>query len=161
MFNEMKGAYQNPDRQLSIEVATRLFASTPYSYDSGGKPDSIVKLSYEEVQNMHRYYYHPSNMAFYYYGDGDIGGKLEYLEKEYLDRYGYSNQVGEYITKGNKLMQGMPTKIDKVFHRVSSYTAETPNVALAYNLGLLADTDGVDVTCLNILSYLLLETNQA
>lgn len=43
----MKGAYQNPDRQLYTEIASRLFATTPYGYDSGGRPDSIVKLSYE------------------------------------------------------------------------------------------------------------------
>lgn len=42
----MKGVYQNPDRQLYVEVANKLYASTPFGYDSGGKPDSIVKLSY-------------------------------------------------------------------------------------------------------------------
>jgi Zn-dependent M16 (insulinase) family peptidase len=35
----MKGAYQNPDRQLYIEMADKLFANTPYGYDSGGKPE--------------------------------------------------------------------------------------------------------------------------
>jgi len=42
----MKGAYQNPDRQLYVEIANKLFCDTPFGFDSGGKPDSIVNLSY-------------------------------------------------------------------------------------------------------------------
>lgn len=42
----MKGAYQNPDRQMYIYTASKLFKNTPFGYDSGGKPESIVKLSY-------------------------------------------------------------------------------------------------------------------
>lgn len=92
----MKGAYQNPDRQLYIEMADKLFANTPYGYDSGGKPEQIVKLSYEQVQNMHSYYYHPSNMSFFYYGDADIKHKLEFLEDEYLLKFNYSNNIKQY-----------------------------------------------------------------
>jgi Zn-dependent M16 (insulinase) family peptidase len=34
----MKGAYQDPDRQLYDSVITNLYENTPYSFDSGGKP---------------------------------------------------------------------------------------------------------------------------
>ena len=45
---------------------------TPYGYDSGGKPEAIVSLEYNELVEMHRHYYNPSNMSFYYYGKGGI-----------------------------------------------------------------------------------------
>jgi Zn-dependent M16 (insulinase) family peptidase len=43
----MKGAYQNPDRQLYEAVISKIFANSPFGFDSGGKPSDIVKLSYE------------------------------------------------------------------------------------------------------------------
>ena len=110
---------------------------------------------------MHSYYYHPSNMSFFYYGDADIRHKLEFLEDEYLLKFNYSNNVKEYNEKSKKLMQNMPNAMQKIFYQVNSFTAETPNLGLTYNLGLLESTDAVDVTCLNILSYLLLDSNQA
>lgn len=76
VLNEMKGAYQNPERQMAIETNNRLFSGTPFGYDSGGKPESVVRLPYQQVRDMHAYYYHPSNMSFYYYGNADISPKL-------------------------------------------------------------------------------------
>lgn len=72
----MKGAYQNADRQLYTQINNKLFAGIPYEYDSGGKPEEIVKLSYQDILEMHKYYYHPSNTSFYYYGNQDISPKL-------------------------------------------------------------------------------------
>ena len=39
------------------------------SYESGGLPSDIMKLSYEEVRDFHERYYHPSNCTAYLYGD--------------------------------------------------------------------------------------------
>ena len=38
VLNEMKGAYQDSDRQLFKEIFTELFRNTPYVNDSGGRP---------------------------------------------------------------------------------------------------------------------------
>ena len=38
-----------------------LYPDTSYSYESGGNPDNIPELSYEEYLDFHRKYYHPSN----------------------------------------------------------------------------------------------------
>lgn len=50
-------------------------------------------------------------MAFYYYGQGDIGGLLGVLEEEYLSKFGYKNSVDQYVAKSRKLMEKMPTRI--------------------------------------------------
>lgn len=113
----MKGAYQNPERQMIIETYGKLYADTPYGYDSGGKPSSIVKLPYEQVQNMHAYYYHPSNMSFYYYGNQDITHKLEFLHENYLKNY--QNEEHKYLHKASHLNKNLkaPTQI---YHQISS-----------------------------------------
>lgn len=87
VLNEMKGAYQDSDRQLMMTLNEGLMKGTPYGYDSGGKPDSIVSLEYDELVDLHRHYYHPSNMSFYYYGQGDIYNELQLLNDNYLKNY--------------------------------------------------------------------------
>jgi Zn-dependent M16 (insulinase) family peptidase len=83
----MKGAYQDSDRQLIKEINQELFKGTPYVYDSGGRPKDIVNLEYGELKKMYQYYYHPSNIAFYFYGNADLTESLNYLHREYLTHY--------------------------------------------------------------------------
>lgn len=39
VLNEMKGAYQDADRQMIKQINQELFRGTPYIYDSGGRPN--------------------------------------------------------------------------------------------------------------------------
>jgi Zn-dependent M16 (insulinase) family peptidase len=41
---------------------------------------------------MYEYYYHPSNIAFYFYGKGDITESLDYLHSQYLAHYKNESQ---------------------------------------------------------------------
>lgn len=73
----MKGAYQSAERQLMITLNESLFAGTGYRYDSGGKPDEIVNLTYNQLVNMYKYFYHPSNMSLFFYGNNNIAKSLK------------------------------------------------------------------------------------
>ena len=48
VYNEMKGATSDPERILDNEINKSLFKSSCYRYDSGGDPDEIPNLSYED-----------------------------------------------------------------------------------------------------------------
>ncbi|MDD5833152.1 MAG: insulinase family protein [Clostridiales bacterium] len=87
VYNEMKGAFSNPDSVLERYTMNELFCDTVYSNESGGLPSDIPKLSYEEFLDFHRTYYHPSNSYIYLYGDMDMEEKLEWIDSNYLDRY--------------------------------------------------------------------------
>ena len=70
VFNEMKGAMSSPTSVLWQAVSEHLFPSTTtYHYNSGGEPEHIPDLSYEELVNFYRTHYHPSNAVFMTYGD--------------------------------------------------------------------------------------------
>ena len=69
VYNEMKGVYSSPDSRLSEESQHAIFPDTLYSLDSGGRPDEIPSLSYEEFRDFHSRYYHPSNSRFFSWGD--------------------------------------------------------------------------------------------
>ena len=78
VYNEMKGAFSSPDGVLDRMILNSLFPDTSYSNESGGDPDEIPSLTYEDFLDFHRKYYHPSNSYLYLYGDMDIEKTLEY-----------------------------------------------------------------------------------
>ena len=87
VYNEMKGAYSSPDEILQQEIYRALYPDNTYSKNSGGNPEHIPDLTYEEYLNFHRRYYHPVNSYIYLYGDMDMAEKLDWMDKEYLSRY--------------------------------------------------------------------------
>lgn len=87
VYNEMKGAFSNPDSVLERYTLNALFPETTYAFESGGDPDNIPDLTYEGFLRFHETYYHPSNSYIYLYGDMDMEKKLLWIDEHYLSRY--------------------------------------------------------------------------
>lgn len=87
VYNEMKGVYSSPDDVVERKVMDSLFPGHTYGIESGGDPDVIPELSYEEFLDFHRKYYHPCNSYVYLYGDMDMAEKLDFLDREYLSKF--------------------------------------------------------------------------
>ncbi len=86
VFNEMKGAYSDPERVAAEYAQHSLCPDTTYGVDSGGHPQAIPDLSFTQFKAFHDEYYHPSNARIFFYGDDDPERRLELLE-EYLGDY--------------------------------------------------------------------------
>ena len=87
VYNEMKGAFSSPEGVLDRVILNELFPNTCYANESGGDPEFIPDLTYEQFLDFHRKYYHPSNSFIYLYGDMDFEEKLEWLDREYLSHF--------------------------------------------------------------------------
>ncbi|HNQ02487.1 MAG TPA: insulinase family protein, partial [Syntrophales bacterium] len=61
VFNEMKGAYSSPEGLMVKALQQALFPDNPYGFDSGGDPEEIPRLTWEQLREFHRLYYSPSN----------------------------------------------------------------------------------------------------
>jgi Zn-dependent M16 (insulinase) family peptidase len=61
VYGEMKGAFSTPNRLLCSHSQRELFPNNCYGVESGGDPQDIVNLSYEDFLEFHRKYYHPTN----------------------------------------------------------------------------------------------------
>ena len=85
----MKGAFSSPDDVLEREMMNSLYPHTTYGYESGGDPDVIPELTYEDFLAFHQKYYHPSNSYIYLYGNMDMAEKLIWLDEEYLSKFDY------------------------------------------------------------------------
>ncbi len=69
VFNEMKGAMSSPVSTLWQTFTRYLFPTTTYHYNSGGDPECIPDLTYEQLKDFYRTHYHPSNAVFMTFGD--------------------------------------------------------------------------------------------
>ncbi len=87
VYNEMKGAFSSPDDVFERELMNSLYPDTSYGVESGGDPDVIPKLTYEQFLDFHRKYYHPSNSYIYLYGNMDMAEKLAFIDEHYLSSF--------------------------------------------------------------------------
>ena len=69
VYNEMKGAFSDPDASLARLLNHGLLPDTIYAHESGGTPDAIPDLTYDAFRRFHANYYHPGNAYFFAYGD--------------------------------------------------------------------------------------------
>ncbi len=69
VFNEMKGAMSSVVSTLWQTFSKHLYPSTTYHYNSGGDPECIPDLSYEQLQAFYKTHYHPSNAIFMTFGN--------------------------------------------------------------------------------------------
>lgn len=97
VYNEMKGAFSSPDGIMERESFNATFPHNCYAKESGGCPDSIPDLTYEQFIGFHKKYYHPSNSYIYLYGDMDFDEKLEFIDKEYLGDFDYKEIDSEIM----------------------------------------------------------------
>ncbi|HDZ23951.1 MAG TPA: peptidase M16, partial [Desulfobacteraceae bacterium] len=112
VFNEMKGAYSNPD-SIAGEFAYRsLFPDNEYKYDSGGEPSAIPDLSYEEFVEFHKKYYHPSNCKIFLYGNISTERHLDFLEKNFLSEFAMQKNN---ITIKNQKRWSKPINLEKTY----------------------------------------------
>jgi len=87
VYNEMKGAFSSPEREMWYRIRQNLFPENGYRFSSGGYPAAIPLLTYEDFISFHRRNYHPSNSYIFLYGDADLGKELAFIDREYLSKY--------------------------------------------------------------------------
>ncbi len=87
VFNEMKGAMSSVPSQLWQTLSKHLFPTNTYHYNSGGEPDCIPDLSYEQLLDFYKTHYHPSNAIFMTFGDIPAVEHQAHFESEALSRF--------------------------------------------------------------------------
>ncbi len=87
VYNEMKGAMSSPISSLYQYLTEHLFPSVTYHYNSGGDPQVIPDLSFEQLKAFHAHHYHPSNAIFMTFGDIPAVTHQERFEALALNRF--------------------------------------------------------------------------
>lgn len=87
VFGEMKGAFSSVDEIIYTKLNSMLFPESSYRFCSGGDPEHIPELNYEQFVEAHRRFYHPSNAKIFLDGTLPIDRLLADIDAEYLSKY--------------------------------------------------------------------------
>lgn len=149
VYNEMKGAFSSPIRELGYLIDKNLFPDNSYGFSSGGYPDAIPQLTYEQFLNFHRKYYHPSNSYIFLYGNADLDDELAFINDNYLTDYDKSEDIASIaiqkpfkelkrVTGYYSVPDGSSTE-DKTYLNLSWVIGEGKDQALGMALDVLSD----------------------
>jgi hypothetical protein len=148
VFNEMKGAYSDPDDFHDDLCRRSLFPDSPYGLDSGGDPRVIPQLSYAEFKAFHETYYHPSNAFIYFYGDDELEERLAFLER----------WLAGYSRLEVKSLPAVQPAFKAPVSKTAFYEGKDPKAWTALNWALGEHGDHMTSLGLAILSHILTAT---
>jgi Zn-dependent M16 (insulinase) family peptidase len=157
VYNEMKGAFSSPERELWYQIQRNLFPDNGYRFSSGGYPSAIPSLTYDDFVSFHKRHYHPSNSYIFLYGNADLEQELAFIDKEYLSKY-------------DKTDPGTDVKLNPPFTALKEAKANYPVIEgapvdhqtyLAMNWVIGKGSDQATVIALNILADVLVNQESA
>ncbi len=154
VYNEMKGAYSSPEQILFRKIRQSLFPDNVYGVDSGGDPDVIPNLTYEQFTAFHKKYYHPSNSRIFLYGNGNIDKQLQFLNDQYLKDFN-TIQVESEILLHESFSE--PKEIVD-YYPISQDENENQKTYLSLNFVTGNVTNAETYLALDILLHILLDT---
>lgn len=151
VYNEMKGAFSSPDDVVEREIMNSLFPDITYGLESGGDPDVIPTLTYENFLDFHRRYYHPSNSYIYLYGNFDPEEYLTFLDEKYLNDF-------DALAIDSEIRKQTPFVSPKELVKEYSVMEDEPvsdNTYLTYNMSMGTSLDKKLYIAMDILDYVL------
>ncbi|QHZ47122.1 insulinase family protein [Bacillus sp. NSP9.1] len=152
VYNEMKGAFSNPDSVMQREVLRSLFPDTVYAYAYGGLPEEIPQLKYTDLLTFHQKYYHPSNSFIYLYGNMNMDEKLAWLDECYLSEYEVQKIDSEIPFQAPF---GRRAEVEKSYS-IGSQESELGRVVMSYNAVVGKNQDIALKIAFQVLQYALI-----
>lgn len=153
VYNEMKGAFSDPEQVLGRSIMHSLYPNTPYGLESGGDPKYIPTLSYERFLEFHKKYYHPSNSYIFIYGNTNMEEKLKFIEDNYLNNFTY-NDFDTTLSFENKFDHIVK---EEYFYPLEENKELKDNTYLSYNVSFGSTLDIKNTLALDILTEVLFD----
>ena len=132
VLNEMKGAMSSPVSTLWQTVTKYLFPTVTYHYNSGGEPDSITDLSYEELISFYKTHYHPSNAVFMTFGNIPVEELQRRFEEQALKRF---DKLDVNIAVPDEKRYFSPVRIEEAYALDDEDVSAKTHHVLAWLLG--------------------------
>jgi Zn-dependent M16 (insulinase) family peptidase len=150
VYNEMKGSLGNISTAASYNTLKVLYPDSYQSNISGGDPEKITDLTYEQLIKTHETYYHPSNSLMILYGNLDYARFLKLINDEYLSKFDKKEIKVDY-----KKVAPFNEKVEKSFNFAVSADSNTANAAQTEYAFALSDVGDEDLLGLAILASVL------
>ncbi len=155
VLNEMKGAFSSVDEVLMNEINRVLYPDTCYRFVSGGDPEKITDLTYEQFLAAHTKFYHPSNSQTVLDGDLDIDAALEKIDSF------FSEYEKEDLTFPLGHQAAVKPAVTAVPYEIGAEEEETEKTEIAL-AKILCDYDDIETQLAwSVLSVVLAGSNEA
>lgn len=138
VYNEMKGAFSDPIRLLFHHIFSALMPGSTYTHESGGDPQEIPNLSYQEFTEFHQHHYHPSNCLFFLYGDAPLEQELAFLNEQYLKQFPCAKPRKEPV-RGSIIKR--PVTISDTYGVASDDLSNKTFLAVGSHIGTVTDRE--------------------
>ncbi|MFL0809274.1 MAG: insulinase family protein [Agarilytica sp.] len=132
VFNEMKGAMSSVPSQLWQSMCKYLFPTSTYHFNSGGDPEAIPDLSYEELRAFYETHYHPSNAIFMTFGDISAATHQEKFEDQALKHF---EKLEYSVAVPDEKRFYAPIRVQESYPNSDEDLSEKTHVAMAWLLG--------------------------
>lgn len=141
VFNEMKGAMSSIPSRLWHTLCKHLFPTVTYHHNSGGDPESIPDLSYEELKEFYSTHYHPSNAIFMTYGDIGAAEHQARFEELALNRF---SALDKHIAVNDEKRYHAPMRVQESYPLPPDEDASgKTHIVLSWLLGKSTDLDSL------------------
>jgi Zn-dependent M16 (insulinase) family peptidase len=154
VFNEMKGAMSSPGSVLWQETTRNLFPTSTYHYNSGGDPEKIPDLSYENLKAFYRTHYHPSNAVFMTFGNIPAIEHQTRFEEKALSQF---EKLDTLINVKDEQRYSAPREFVARYALDKAEQGDRTHIVLAWLLGKSIDT--MEALRVNLMTAVLLDNS--
>ena len=139
VFNEMKGAMSSVSSQLWQTFCKYLFPTSTYHFNSGGEPEAIPNLSYEQLKSFYKTHYHPSNAIFMTYGDISAAQHQAKFEAQALAKF---EPLDRAIVVNNESRFHAPVRVEEAYPLTEADNSDNKtHVVVGWLLGESTDLE--------------------
>ena len=156
VFNEMKGAMSSPTSVLYQQISRYLHPNNTYHHNSGGDPEAIPDLTYDELMNFYKTHYHPSNAVFMTYGDIPAAELQQRFEDQVLNRFDRLDRMIK-VDKAHRIHS--PIRIEEAYANEEADPTNRTHVTMSWLLGPSSNLDERLQT--HLLSSVLLDNSSS
>jgi len=138
VFNEMKGAMSAPTSVLWQTLSKYLFPDNTYHFNSGGDPEDIPDLSYQQLKSFYDTHYHPSNAVFMTYGNLSPEVLQSRFEDQVLKRF---TRLDRTISVQPARRYHAPVRVQEHYSTQEADTSEKTHIVMGWLLSKSIDLD--------------------
>lgn len=154
VYNEMKGAMSSPISTLWQSFSSYLYPTQTYHYNSGGDPESITDLSYQQLLDFYKTHYHPSNATFMTFGNIEAQELQQRFEEQALARF---EKLDVHIAVEDEKRYFSPLRVEEGYDLDEADTKDKTHHVIGWLLG--HSTDLKEQLEAHLLSRVLLDNS--
>jgi len=154
VYNEMKGAMSSVPAQLWQTLTKHLFPVSTYHYNSGGDPESIPDLTYDQLKAFYQTHYHPSNAIFMTFGDIPAKELQQKFHDQVLTHF---DKLDYRVSVEDEKRLYAPVRVQESYPYNDEDAEHRSHVVMGWLLGKSTDLD--DTLRAQLLSSVLLDNS--